>query len=169
MLKRCYSIKYHEDYPTYIECEVCDDWKYYSNFKKWYNENYYECNEERMHLDKDIICKGNKIYSPETCVFVPQRISSIFENKIYKKGEYPIGVSYSKTAKRFKAQCNVYNVGDKKYKNIGLGYYNTPEEAFYKYKEFKEDYIKKVAEEYKDIIPVNLYEAMNKYVVDIND
>ena len=36
-------------------------------------------------------------------------------------------------------------------------------------KEFKEDYIKKVAEEYKDIIPVNLYEAMNKYVVDIND
>ena len=78
MLERCYGEKYQKKFPTYIDCSVCDEWKSYENFERWYNLNYYEVENEKMQLDKDILFKGNKIYSPNTCVFVPQRINKLF-------------------------------------------------------------------------------------------
>ena len=50
-----------------------------------------------------------------------------------------------------------------------IGRFDTPEEAFYAYKQFKENYIKEVADEYKDSIPQKLYEAMYRYEVEIDD
>ena len=78
MHERCYDPKYQEKKPTYKNCKVCKEWNNYQEFAKWDNENYYEVGDERMALDKDILCKGNKIYSPETCVYVPQSINSLF-------------------------------------------------------------------------------------------
>lgn len=75
MMKRCYSDHFHTQFPTYKDCSVVKDWHNFQNFAKWYDENYYEIGEEMMHLDKDILVKGNKVYSPETCVFVPQSIN----------------------------------------------------------------------------------------------
>ena len=66
MLGRCYNKKYQEKKPTYIGCTVCEEWHNFQNFAKWYEENYYEVNNEEMALDKDILIKGNKIYSPQT-------------------------------------------------------------------------------------------------------
>ena len=120
-----------------------------------------------MCLDKDILFKGNKIYSPDTCVFVPNRINNLFTKRQNDRGEYPIGVYYHKS--KFNPQCSIYADFNKKYKQKHLGTFDTPEEAFHKYKKFKEQYIKEVAEEYKDLIPTKLYEAMCKYVVEIND
>lgn len=163
MLKRCYDEKTLERNPTYCNKSVDECWHNFQNFAKWFDENYYEHSKEAMCLDKDILEKGNKIYSPNTCIFVPKRINTLFVKCDKARGQYPIGVSYKKSKNKYQSRCQTLDG------LVFLGYYNTPEEAFYKYKEFKEDYIKKVAEEYKDIIPVNLYEAMNKYVVDIND
>ena len=70
MLQRCYDDKYHIKHPTYEGCTVCDEWLYFSNFKKWFDENYIEGTQ----LDKDIFSK-NKVYSPETCCFVPREIN----------------------------------------------------------------------------------------------
>ena len=67
MLQRCYDPYYINKYPTYIDVFVCELWHNFQNFAKWYEENVYNCNGEEMHLDKDILIKGNKIYSPETC------------------------------------------------------------------------------------------------------
>ena len=53
--------------------------------------------------------------------------------------------------------------------NIHLGYFSKPDEAFNVYKQAKEDYIKEVAELYKDQIDIRVYEALMKYEVDIND
>ena len=88
MLQRCYSDKYHEKHPTYIDCQVYKDWLYFQSFAKWYHENYYEIIGQKMALDKDILCKGNKIYSPETCIFVPQSINLLFTKTDAKRGEY---------------------------------------------------------------------------------
>ena len=167
MLKRCHSAKFQEKRPTYKNCYVCDNWLYYPNFKKWYDENYYEIENKTSQLDKDILVKNNKVYSPTTCVFVPQFINTLFikSNKI--RGELPIGVSYKKDNKKYIAQLSVYKNGKSTIKY--LGYYNTPNEAFEVYKQAKEDYIKEVADEYKDIIPVELYKAMYEYEVNIND
>lgn len=161
MLRRCYSSKSIEKRPTYTECTVHDSWLNFQTFSEWYYENYYELPGEIMSLDKDILCKGNKIYSPDTCVFVPTRINSLFTKCDKCRGDLPIGVSYKN--KKYRAYCHV----DKKMKHLGC--YNTPEEAFQVYKNFKEQYIKEVAEQYRDLIPQKLYDGMMNYKIEIDD
>ena len=163
MLHRCYSNKYHKERMTYLNCSVCTEWHNFQNFAKWYDENYYEINNESMCLDKDILMKGNKIYSPNTCVFVPNTINVLFVKSNAIRGLYPIGVSYNKDNKKYRAYCLVNN------KQIHLGKFNTQEEAFNTYKTFKEKHIKQVADEYKDLLPQKLYDAMYNYEVEITD
>ena len=148
MLRRCYSNKYHKKEPTYKNCEVCEEWLLFSNFKKWYKDNYYQIDNDTMALDKDILNKGNKIYSPDNCIFVPMRINQLFIKSNGSRGELPIGVTRS--GNKFRSRLHI--IEGEKY----LGSFNTPEEAFCAYKTFKEQYIKQVADEYKDKIPKKL-------------
>lgn len=168
MLRRCYENNFKEKHETYKEAVVCDEWLNFQNFAEWFDVNYYTVDNERMQLDKDILHKGNKIYSPENCVFVPQNINKLFCKCDKSRGEYPIGVDFNKQSNKFRARCSVYKNGTNK--SIHLGKYNSPEDAFYKgYKPFKEKYIKQVAEEYKNQIPKELYDALYKYKVEITD
>ena len=167
MLRRCYSGEYQKRYPTYKGCTVCKEWLNYSDFKKWYDVNYYEIEGERMALDKDILVKGNKIYSPNTCVFVPQNINILFIKRNKARGKYPIGVYKPNNSNKYQAQCNTFYNGKMQHKYLGL--YNTIEDAFNAYKKFKETEIKQIADEYKDKIPNKLYEAMYNYEVEITD
>ena len=81
MLERCYSEKDKNDHLSYFGIsEVCRDWWDYQNFGEWYETNKYDVNE-RLHLDKDILYAGNKIYSPYHCLLVPQRINMLFLQK----------------------------------------------------------------------------------------
>jgi hypothetical protein len=169
MIKRCYDPYELNRFPTYINCYVCKEWHNFQNFAEWWEENVYNCNNERICLDKDILCKGNKIYSPDTCVLVPERINILFIKSDAKRGEYPIGVTYHKTNDKLMVQCNVHENGKSKQRKIGFFPLNRPFQAFYAYKTFKEKYIKQIAEEYKELIPEKLYEAMYKYEVEIND
>ena len=162
MYQRCYNHKYHEKCPSYKNCTVCEEWYNYQVFGKWCDENYYEVENERMTLDKDILCKGNKVYSPDTCIFVPVSINSLFVKRDTERGEFPIGVS--KYRNKFVAQLSK---GDGK--PMYLGVFNTPEEAFQAYKQTKEQYIKEVAEKYKSQKPQKLYDAMIAYEVEIDD
>lgn len=165
MLLRCYDEKYHKNQQTYINCEVEEYLLNFQNFAQWYEENYYEIEGEKMTLDKDILFKGNKIYSRNTMIFVPQRINSLFVKCNKTRGNYPVGVNYHKGTNKLEARCSTLE------KRINLGYFplNKPFQAFTCYKNFKENYIKQVADEYKDLIPIELYEAMYKYEVEIND
>jgi len=165
MLSRCYNEKYHKRRPTYIDCIVYEEWHNYQNFAKWYEENYYEIDGSVMHLDKDILVKGNKIYSPEKCVFVPSRINDIFTKSRPKISDLPVGITINKGAKnKYLAQCST-----EKNKSSFLGHFLTLEEAFNTYKTFKEKHIKRVADEYKDKIPQVLYETMYNYEVEPTD
>ena len=163
MLRRCYDPKLQEKYQTYKNCTVCKEWHNYQVYAKWHNENYYEVGNEQMDLDKDILCKGNKVYSPTTCVYVPHSINVLFTKRDKRRGNLPIGVS-SKFENKFQAWVSKGNG-----KPIYLGRYNTPEEAFLAYKKAKEAYIKEVAEEYKGKIDNRLYEALMNYEVEITD
>ena len=117
-----------------------------------------------MALDKDILIKGNKIYSPQTCIFVPKRINTLFTKRQNDRGELPIGLHINNNNK-IVARCNTLN--ERKY--LGSFSLNEPFKAFTCYKNFKENYIKQVADEYKDYIPTELYEAMYRYEVEIDD
>ena len=172
MLKRCYSESVHRNRPTYIGCEVCKEWKYYKNFYEWmHNQDNFEILEsigEKYHLDKDILIKNNKIYSPETCELVPHIVNTLFISCNSHRGKYPIGVYYATDRKKFKAQCQDVFTG--KYKN--LGGYSSPEDAFFLgYKPFKEEVIKRVAEkEYsKGTITKRCFNAMMNYKIQITD
>lgn len=166
MLRRCYDEKFHIKQPTYKDCTVCEEWLNFQNFAKWYEENYYEVDGKPTFLDKDILIKGNKVYSPQTCVFAPRRINVLFNKNQAIRGNYPIGVSLFK--ENYCSRCNIVNKNNKS-ERVFLGYYNTPEEAFQSYKEFKEKYIKEIADEYKPYIPRELYKAMYEYEVEIDD
>ena len=162
MLGRCYDEEYMYKNPTYVDCFVCDDWLNFQNFAKWYNDNYYNIDNMTMALDKDILYKGNRIYSPETCIFVPQQINSLFTNNHNIRGELPIGVK--KKGNKFEAYCN-NGYGKVCY----VGNSDTIVGAFELYKEFKEAIIKQIADDYKDNIPYKLYEAMYNYKIEITD
>lgn len=163
MIKRCYDIKSQSKNTSYIGCTVCDEWHNFQNFAEWYNKNYYSVGNETMHLDKDILIKGNKVYSPKTCCFVPQYINTLFVKNTKMRGLYPVGVSKKKSSGRYSSSITKDDI------RIHLGYFDTAEEAFLKYKEEKENYIKEVADRYKGLIPNYLYEAMYSYEIKITD
>ena len=153
--------------PTYKNVTVDKDFYCFQDYGAWREDNYYEVKDERMCLDKDILIKGNNIYSPDTCIFVPERINTLFIKSDAIRGDCPIGVTYRKDTNKYVAQCSIKTKEGSK--NKRLGSYNTPEEAFKAYKEFKEEYIKQVADEYKYYIPKELYEAMYRWEVEITD
>lgn len=99
MLNRCYSSKCQSKYPTYIGCSVCNEWKSFSTFKLWFDENY----KEGFHLDKDILVKGNKIYSPEFCRFVPSYLNTLLSDCGNSRGDLPLGVC--KHENGYQSQC----------------------------------------------------------------
>ena len=170
MLQRCFNNKYKEKYPTYKDITCCDRWLCFANFLEDFEilKNEYNWSaDEKLNLDKDILHKGNKLYSLENCVLVPDYINFLFTKHDAKRGEYPIGVCYNKQRKKYQAQCNING------KKIGLGYHNTIEEAFNVYTIAKEQEIKRVANDCvsKGFMTKDsrLYNAMINYQVEITD
>lgn len=165
MLRRCYDKNYKEKRPTYEEAIVDNEWHNFQNFAEWYYKNYYCCNGEKMCLDKDILHKGNKIYSPKNCMIVPERINTLFEKSDNSRGDLPIGCHHDKERDKVIASLRING----KTKFLGRFNFNQVEEAFQSYKVAKEKYIKQVADEYKPYIPNKLYDAMYRYEVEITD
>ena len=167
MLKRCYSDAYKKKNPTYIDCEVSNKFKSYEYFYEWCHSQIgfgNEGGENPFHLDKDLLVKGNKIYSENTCVFIPKEINSLLVKREALRGKHLIGVSWSKTNKAFKAR-----VCKNKGKSEHLGYFNTELEAFNAYKQAKESFVKEQANEWKGKIDGRAYEALMNYTVEITD
>jgi hypothetical protein len=117
MLKRCYSDVYQKQKPTYKEVTCCEDWLLFTNFAKWFKNHYVI----GYQLDKDILFKNNKLYSPETCIFVPREINQFTTISGATRGELPIGVSLH--LRKFRA------VVSNNSKQLHLGCFNTKEEA----------------------------------------
>ena len=154
MIGRCYEDKYKEKYKSYYQIsEVCAEWLNFQNFGKWYEENKYDV-DGRLHLDKDILYSGNKIYSPYHCLLVPQRINMLFTNKPNSNG-LPNGIK--KTSTGYKATYNTTK----------LGIFDSLDGAYSAYAKEKERCIKEIAEEYRNIIPQKLYIALLNYKVRI--
>lgn len=119
MIKRCYSAQFQEKYPTYIGCTVINDWLLFSNFRKWMLAQ----EHKGLELDKDIKNKGNKIYSPETCLFIPTALNRLLNDSAAARGEWPVGVCWHKRDRRFIAKLS-FN-GKRGY----LGIFSTVEQA----------------------------------------
>jgi len=169
MLLRC-TEKYWEKKPTYIGTTCSENFRSYSYFYEWCQEQIGFKNKEEAgvrvawHLDKDLLSKGNKIYGEDTCVFLPKTINLLLTKRDKSRGKYPLGVSWHSPMKKLRAKCCVGGGVQQL-----IGYYDTPEQAFEAYKIFKESYIKQVAEQYKDVIDPRAYKALLEYEVNIDD
>lgn len=161
MIHRCYNAKFHERQSQYKECSVCEEWLNYSNFKVWYDKNKY--GEAQLDLDKDILFKNNKIYDPAHVVLVPHEINTLFIAGDKRRGDLPIGVHFDNSKNKYRAEVSFMG------KSIKLGAFNNPEEAFKRYKVYKEDLIQDMAEQYKGQIPDKAYQAMLNWKVEITD
>lgn len=164
MIGRCYLESELQKAPRYRESYVIDSWLNFQNFAEWYY-NQKGADLPGYQLDKDILIKGSKIYSPETCCLVPQEINKLFTKREAKRGIYPIGVS------EFSEGVYRAGVSNKILSNKSWSgpLRSTVEQAFADYKQKKEQVIKDVAELYRDKIDTKVYDALTNYTVDIND
>jgi hypothetical protein len=160
LLGRCYSPKVQKKHPTYIGCSVSENFKNYSYFYEWC-QNQTGFDQGDFHLDKDFLIKGNKLYSEDTCLFLPRGLNNLLLSSKAVRGDLPVGVSARKN--KFQARCCT----DKPSRNMGL--FNTPELAFQAYKQAKEDFIKLQAEKWKALIDPRAFAALMAYTVSITD
>lgn len=114
MLKRCYSARFQERNPAYKDCTVSDEWLTFSNFKRWMEKQ----NWEGKQLDKDLLFEGNKVYGPDTCVFITQTVNKFTTDRGADRGKWPIGVNWHKGANKFQSLCS--NPFTKKQEYLGL-------------------------------------------------
>ena len=117
MLERCYSERLHQSRPTYKGCTVCTEWLSFNSFRCWMIEQHHK----GMQLDKDFLVEGNKVYSPDTCIFIHTKVNTFITDSCATRGEYLIGCYWDKHANKFKSRCN--NPFTKKLQN--LGYFST--------------------------------------------
>lgn len=160
MMRRCYDRTALERNPTYEGCSVCEEWQTYSNFEKWFDDNY----RDGCEIEKDIIKKGNKIYCPEYCCFVPRRINILLTSRKRFRGGTPVGVCRRESG-RYSADLDMNG------KRAHLGTFDTELEAFSVYKTAKENYIKEVAREYfeRGEIDRRVFDALSNYKIEITD
>ena len=163
MLVRCYSDTHKKKQPTYEGCEVSENFKSYGYFYEWCNEQI-GFNNEGWHLDKDLLVKGNKVYSESTCVFIPAEVNALLTKCTNSRGEHLIGVYWYKRDKAFVARVNKSKGGRE-----WLGSFNTEIEAFNAYKTAKEAFIKEQANKWKGQIDERAYNALMKYEVSSDD
>lgn len=163
MITRCYAKDYSKKFQSYKDCSVCDEWLTFSNFLKWFEKNW-SVGMEDYHLDKDILVKGNKIYSPHTCCLVPPYVNQMLAKCDARRGNLPIGVYFDKERNRYGAALTKNNKRVQKR-------FDTIEDAFAFYKREKEHHIKHVAREYygKGLITEKVYNALMNYKVEITD
>lgn len=160
MIQRCFDAKFKQRSPTYEDVTCCDEWLSFANFFSWVNREVdYMGRPVGFELDKDILVKGNKIYSPEACSFVPTAVNKLLTDSGGARGIYPVGVTFNKAKGKFTTQLNCF--GRKKH----LGYYTTIESASFAYKTAKEAQIKIVATQYKDVLSPAVFESLMNWEV----
>jgi len=151
MLRRAYDDKFHESRPTYKDVEVSEEWHNFQNFAKWFEDNYVE----GWHLDKDLLSEGKKVYSSETCIFIPAELNLFLTNNKLTNNSGFTGVSYHKKAKKWRADIN-----NGKGNRLHLGRYNTKEEAGKAYDKKRAEYAKEWQNKMQGILPEKVIEKI---------
>ena len=152
MLRRCYDSKVQDKMPTYVGCSVHLDWHNFQNFAKWYTRHdYYDMG---YHLDKDLLIRGNKIYSKDTCSLVPARINTILTNLSSSKSKKLTGVTYQEDKGLF--QARIRNSGIVR----NLGFFETEIEAHNAYVKGKERIVKMVALEHRYDMEESVFKSL---------
>ena len=153
MLCRCYNSEYQKRHPSYEGCQVSEEWYNFQTFASWCDSQFNALYKD-FHLDKDILQTGvNKIYSPNTCAFVPREVNS-FLVRSTDTTKYQLGVSFHQISGLFAARIRVGN------STRSLGYFKKEEDAAARYLQAKEEKAVYLATKYRDVLTKNVYERL---------
>lgn len=161
MIERCYSEKSLNRHPSYKGTIVCDDWKYFSVFEQWAKNNYVE----GYVLDKDLINGSSRIYSPQTCAFVPQELNkSIVDRK--SETIYPLGVWYKNKSKGMVNERKKPFIAEivKYGKGVKIGSFETPEEAHRAWQLAKIEYLNELIIKYQTFVIPNVLNGLQNRI-----
>lgn len=161
MLGRCYSEVIKSKQPCYAEVYCCEEWKDYQNFAHFWHTCPYR--QDGWALEKDYLVKGNKVYSPQTCCFVPQEINNLFCGGRYRLTDTDLTKGVSKSANGKKYLAAMKRLG----KTVRLGTFATKEEAERAYKAERKKYIDEQLEKYSDIVDPKLMQNIIKLTGEI--
>jgi len=156
LVARCCDAKYKQKYRCYKDCTICKEWLTFSVFKDWFDKHYVD----GWQLDKDMLVKGNQIYSPETCCFLPRELNNIYKRtlsgrtlpqccRLTDSGKYSVVVRTQK-------------------KRIHLGTFNSIEDAFMAYKAKKEEIVRDTARRYESQLEERVLNALLNFEIDYN-
>lgn len=149
LISRCYDQRYLTRNPNYVGCVVSEEFLTFENFK----ENIVRVNNfgvwattDGWQLDKDLF-SDSKVYSVETCCFLPKKLNVIFQGGGQKKNtDLPNGVVRGKARRSvsYIAQCTGVGKGS----NRHVGTYYTVQEAFDAYVKAKKHLIASITFDY---------------------
>jgi len=151
MLQRCYDEKWKEASPTYKDVIVCEEWHNFQVFSEWFYKNYVE----GWQLDKDILVKGNKIYSPQTCCFVPAEINLQFTKRTNKPSQ-----TIKKRGKSFEVRVSINN------KNTTIGTFKTEEEAKESFIKARTEVLNNLIKKHKNQLSDRVYTFLESYEIE---
>lgn len=143
ILKRCFCESYKEIQPTYTKCEICDEWLNFQNFAEWYDNNYpHHVEDVSFEIDKDLLSKNNKkIYSEETCVFIPSNVNLLLSHKKKTNTSGHVGVCKVKKKNDIVWRVQIGNFMEEK--PLSLGQYANFEEAVEIYNTYRVKQVEK--------------------------
>lgn len=154
-------VKNRKGLIAYRGVSVSEEFMDFQLFAHWlYSQPNYD---RTFHLDKDILVKGNRVYSPNTCCLVPSEINSLMVLQNSKRGALPVGVVCRGNGERYAARLSIDG------KQTYLGTCDDPREAFLLYKKNKELLIKQKAEKYREVLIPNCYNSLINWQVEITD
>lgn len=167
ILRRCFHRgKRDKYYSSYEGVTISKEWLIFSNFRAWAEDKYFK----GYQIDKDLLNTNSDLYSPRTCCYIPSWLNSAIRENAKGRGEYPLGVSLIENRRalgyknQFMSSCKDLS-GKKKY----LGYFALPEEAHYKWQEFKvgviTDYLQRYLDE--DIVDERVVLSLNSSITNI--
>lgn len=156
MLKRCYSKKFISSRPTYAGSSVCREWLNFSSFRRWWMEH----SIDGYQLDKDIVSPGNKVYSPDFCVFVPNKFNSLIVFSDAARGDCKLGVCFDKDYGKYRARCKSQISG----RVEDLGCFDDEDEAHEAWKSKRLDIAKRLKGE-MDAIDDRIYNGIVSHII----
>lgn len=160
MLVRTYGERQQNQFPTYKDVSVCKEWLCFQNFAEWcVNQEFFDAKDSKgrcYELDKDLLYKGNKVYSPETCCFVPHQLNKAIPFTDGVRGDKFVGIRQPKGSKKYVVE--IY-----KGKMVNLGRFTDIERAKEVYKLEREAYVRSVVSKWEGKISKKLYETLMDY------
>lgn len=158
MLMRCYDHKYRSNNKSYEGCTVSEEFKNFSNFYSWVNLQK-GFNKKGWQIDKDLLSNGNKIYSEETCIFLPSVINCAITKGERKLSKTCVGVSFNNRTGKYEVRLSRFGKLER------FGNFYTENDAFFEYKKQKQQYLKCLAEKFKQDLDVRAYTALMNYEI----